>query len=205
MKKTILLSLIILPAFLTSIIASEPVTKTKFYTVYGSLSEVSHIETHGTVDGNVLPFLIDPENPIDQKAAVMNTLLVNNQNKNNAVTFSMLMARLNRENFETLDLNKLSAEELFCLGYLTLMDDDGSTARALPILGMAKDKNPASSTIAIVHAIASTHASAEEGNQCKGWKLFSQVVGDASLNHDMHPEMISIVTKNMQSYGKGCE
>ncbi|MFU8842772.1 MAG: hypothetical protein ACNA7V_03075 [Bacteroidales bacterium] len=205
MKKTILLSLIILPAFLTGIIASEPVTNTKFYTVYGSLPEVSHIETHGTADGNVLPFLIGPENPIDQKAAVMNTLLVNNQNKNNAVTFRMFVARTYRENFETLDLNKLTADELFCLGYLTLLDEDGATANALPILQMAKVKNPSSSTIAIVHALATTQASAKAGNPCEGWNLFMQVVGNSSLNNDMHPEMVSIVSRSMQPYGEGCQ
>jgi hypothetical protein len=205
MKKTILLSLFILSGAYAGIRASEPVTLTKLYTVYNNLIEVNHVETHGTIDGTVLPFLTDPDNPIDQKTAVINALVVNNQNKNNAATFKMFVARKYRENWETLDLAKLTAAELFCLGYMTLMDEAGAIAHALPILEMAKAKDPASSTIAIIHAIAYTQSLAKGGDQCTGWALFNQVLNDASLNNDMDREMVSIASRSMQPYGEGCD
>jgi hypothetical protein len=205
MKKTIILSLLVLSGVYTGIRASEPVTLTKLYTVYNNLTEVNHVETHGTIDGTVLPFLTDPSNPIDQKAAVINALVVNNQNKNNAETFKMFMARQLRQNWETLDLTKLTATDLFSLGYLTLMDEDGETANALPILEMAKAKDPASSTIALIHAIAYAQSLAKGADKCSGWALYNQVLNDASLNKDMDREMVSIISRSMQRYGEGCD
>lgn len=205
MKKTIILSLFILSGVYAGIRASEPVTLTKLYTVYNNLIEVNHVVTHGTIDGTVLPFLADPDNPIDQKAAVINALVASNQNKNNAETFKMFTARKYGENWETLDLSKLTAAELFSLGYLTLMDEAGATAKALPILEMAKAKDPASSTIAIIHAIANTQALAHDGDQCSGWALYNQILNDASLNNDMDREMVSIISRSMQPYSEGCD
>lgn len=205
MKKTIILSLFILSGVYAGLLASEPVTLTKLFTVYNNLTEVNHVETHGAIDGTVIQFLTDPDNPIDQKAAVINALVVNNQNKNNAETFKMFIARQLRENWETLDLTKLAAAELFSIGYMTLMDDDGATANALPILEMAKAKDPTSSTIAIMHAVAHAQALAKDGDQCTGSALFNQVINDASLNNDMDREMVSLISRSMQPYGEGCD
>jgi hypothetical protein len=205
MKKTFLFTIFISLGVLAGIKASEPVTKTQFFSVYGNLAEIDYVQNHGAIEREVILFLTDTENPIDQKAAVINTLLVNNQNRNNAETFTMMVARLHRENFQNLDLNKLTGEQLFCLGYLTLVDEDGVTANALPILEMARSKDPGSSTIALIYAMTSAQASAEAGDHCKGWDLFNQVLEDASLNGDMNREMVSILTSGMQPLSEGCE
>lgn len=87
----------------------------------------------GVLDGKSAYFLMDENNPIDQKAAIINALIESDKDSENATTFSMFLARKHGANFQDMDLNLLSADELFCMGYLTIMDEDGNPDLALPI------------------------------------------------------------------------
>ncbi|HHT9109297.1 MAG TPA: hypothetical protein ACFYD9_11675, partial [Candidatus Wunengus sp. YC64] len=76
-----------------------------------------------------------PENPIDVKAAVINGLSWRFEGKNNAELYAYYLALLYHLSITELDTAFLSADEIFCLGYLTVMDDYFHPEYAIQLLG----------------------------------------------------------------------
>jgi hypothetical protein len=204
MKRTTLITLITI-GLIASVVASKPVTLTNFHASFGYLDEVRHVLDHGLIDGRIVNFLVDQNNPIDEKAAIINALVDNNKYKSNALTFKQYIARKYKESWESLDLNKLNAEELFCLGYMTIQDENGATTNGLPILEMAEQKNPYSYTISLFRALASAEVSIDAGNDCEGWKECQAVKSNTSLNNDLDSGVANIIFNTIESYNNGCE
>jgi hypothetical protein len=204
MKRTTLI-ILVLSGLFSAATASKPVTLTDFHAVYSYLDEVGHVLDHGLIDGRIIAFLADQNNPIDEKAAVINALVVKNNTHSNALSFKQYMARKYREKWENLDLNKLNAEELFCLGYMTILDDNGNSSNGLPILEMAEQKNPFSYTISLFRALASAERSIALGNPCEGWKTCNQVKSNTSLRNDLDASISTLIVDVMESYKNDCE
>lgn len=189
----------------TSVLASNPVTLTSFYNTFNYLDEVRFVLDNGTVDGRMIAFLVDQNNPIDEKAGIINALAKNNKFKSNALTFRQYVSRKYGENWQDLNLDKLSADELFCLGYLTIMDEDGSATNGLPILDLAEQKNPYSKTIRLFKALAFAEQSIGQGNACDGWKACNEVKSNTTLNNDLDAGVANQIFDVMESYNDGCE
>jgi len=204
MKKSTLIVLVIL-GFFVSGTASKPVTLTDFHNVYNYLDEVQHVIEHGLLDGKVVAFLVDENNPIDQKAAIINALVVNNKTQSNALTFRQYVARKYKSNWETFDLNNLTGDELFCLGYLTILDEQGNSTNGLPILELAVQKNPGSYTISLFYALAMAENSIRQGNACEGWRTCNNVKTNTTLNNDLNAGISDLIFNVMESYNDGCE
>ena len=204
MKRTTLIALLTV-GLIASVVASKPVTLTNFHDSFSYLDEVRHVLDHGLIDGRIVNFLVDQNNPIDEKAAIINALVDNNKFNSNALTFKQYVARKYKENWESLDLSKLSAEELFCLGYITILDENGATENGLPILEMAEQKNPYSYTISLFSALANAERSIEAGNNCEGWKACQAVKSNSSLNNDLDTRVSSLIFDTIESYNNGCE
>ncbi len=204
MKKAILFSFLAFFTALTYTMAANPIAKVQFYSTYNYLEEVAFIENHGVLDGRIVAFLMNEDVPIDQKAAVINTLTANNQMKNNAMTYQQFMGRKYSEDFNNLNLEKLTGEELFCLGYLTLLDDDGNPENALPVLEMALSKDPTSKTIATIHALAAAQKALNEGNQCAAWRAYENVKNNTALTDDMDAGITASISTQMDTYQSAC-
>jgi len=204
MKKTTLIVLVIL-GFFVSGSASNPVTLTDFHNIYNYLDEVQHVIEHGLIDGRVVAFLVDENNPIDQKAAIMNALVLNNKTQSNALTLRQYLARKHNDNWQALDLKNLSGDELFCLGYLTILDEEGNSSNGLPILELATQKNPGSYTINLFYALAMAENSIRLGNACEGWKTCNLVKTNTNLNNDLNAGISNLIFDVMESYNEGCE
>ncbi|MEZ5082554.1 MAG: hypothetical protein R2750_03775 [Bacteroidales bacterium] len=189
----------------TAILASSPITLVSFYLEYANINEVGIMEESGALDGRVMPFLLDENNPIIQKAAVINALVNTDKPRYNASTFKQFIARNYKDNFETMDINKLNGHELFCLGYLTLIDDMGNPDNALPILTLALEKNKNSQTVHMIHSIASAQQFINKGNKCEGWDIFENNRSNTSLNNDMGNNIVSYFQVVMETYKEGCE
>ena len=162
------------------------------------------MEESGALDGRVIPFLLNENTPIDQKAAVLNALVNTDQPRRNASTFKQFLARQYKDNFETMDINLLNGHELFCLGYLTLIDDMGMPENALPILELAKTKNQNSKTVSMIYAVASAQASINNNKACEGWKTFQSTQSDTSLNNDIGNNIVTYFQVEMETYKQGC-
>lgn len=203
MKKSILTFLFAL-VIMVSTMASKPVILTDFHQNYNYLEEVGMVLDRGVIDGSVTIMLSDPSMPIDEKAGIINALTVNNKYKSNALTFRQYMARIHNDNWESLNLDNLSAEELFCLGYLTIIDEGGNVENGLPILEMAEQKNPYSYTISLFRALASATASFASGNYCDGWKACQAVKANTTLNMDMDQAVSDLIFEVVADYDDGC-
>ena len=190
---------------LGSAMASNPVTMTDFHLTFTYLDEVQLVLDHGVIDGRVVGFLVDQNNPIDEKAGIMNALVVNNKSHANALTFKQYVARKYEENWESLTLSKLTADELFCLGYLTILDEKGKADNGLPILELAEEKNPYSYTIALFRALASASNSIGSGNPCEAWQSCQAVKGNTNLNNDLDTSVSNLIFDVMETYGNGCD
>ncbi len=204
MKKSILF-LLVLWALLNPAMASQPVILTDFHRSFSYLEEVQHVLDHGAIDGRVIGYLIDQNNPIDEKAGIMNALVVNNKNHSNALTFKQYVARKYKGNWESLNLEKLTADELFCLGYLTILDDKGKVDNGLPILELAAQKNQYSQTIQLFRALAAASVSIAAGNPCEGWEACQAVRKNTALNNDLDAGVSSLLYDIMESYNNGCQ
>lgn len=204
MKKINLIALAIL-GFFSLGFASNPVTMTDFHTVFNYLNEVNHVAEHGLIDGRVVSFLVDENTPIDQKAAVINALVINNKTKSNALTFRQYVARKYQENWENLDLNKLNGEELFCLGYITIVDEGGNSADGMNMLELATQKSPESYTIQLFNALAQAQKLIVAGDACGAWKATNAVKNNSSLSNDLDAAVSGILFDKMESYGSGCQ
>lgn len=203
MKKINLIVLAIIGLFATGF-AANPVTMTSFHNVFNYLEEVNQVSEHGMIDGRVISFLVDENTPIDQKAAVINVLVDNNKTKSNALTFKQYVARKYSENWENLDINKLNADELFCLGYMTILDAGGNSAEGTAILEKAAQKNPTSLTINLFHALAVAQSSIKSGNACEGWRATNSIKTNTSLNNDLDKGISNKIYDTMESFNKGC-
>lgn len=204
MKKINLIVLAII-GFFTLGSAANPVTMTDFHGIFNYLNEVNHVSENGLIDGRVVSFLVNENNPIDQKAAVINALVANNKTKSNALTFRQFVARKYKENWENLDLNKLNGEELFCLGYITIIDEDGNSPEGFSMLEMAAEKVPASMTINLINALAKAQNMIKDGDNCGAWETFNAAKNNTSFNNDLDNGIAGILTSVMESYGSGCQ
>lgn len=74
MKKIVVFVLIINTLFLSHKIASadSPITSTEFYEAYMDVKMVQRAHLQSVLGFEIAEFLSSPENPIDEKAAVIN-------------------------------------------------------------------------------------------------------------------------------------
>lgn len=171
--------------------ADSPVTSTSFYKAYTDIAIVSKAAEQGVMDEETADYLADPENPIDIKAAVINALSWDFNGKNNTESYINLIYN---KQFDDIDLDSLSGQELFCIGYLKAMDDYFDTAEALAILKKAEAKIMDSMTVSIVRAVV------EAQNSGNVWERVETVINDKSLNVDMRLDAINIIIDYMSLY-----
>lgn len=204
MKKLILVAILFV-GLMSHLSAQSPVTLTSFHNSYSQLEGVQTILEMGALDGKSAYFLMDESNPMDQKAAIINALVDSDKGKENATTFSMFVARKYGVNFQEMDLNILTAGELFCMGYLTIMDEKGNPDLALPIFAKAIEKDSKSYTIQMINALANAQSSINKKDNCAAWKTFSGVSSNTSFTNDLNADIKNALNNSMNPYKEGCE
>ena len=191
-------------AFAGVLLGANPVTMTKFYQ-YFSIDEIQVVESNGVLNGPVAMFLLDDNNPLEQKAALANAFVTNNQNNGTAHTFRQFLARQYRADFENLDLNLLNGEELFILGYLTIIDNKGNPDEGLPILEMADKKLTNSLTINMIMALAQAQQLINNGNSCQAWQTINGVTSGTGMNNDLDQAVVETIVSENNYLKTTCE
>ena len=184
--------------------ADSPITATKFYEAYMDVKMVERAHLEGVMGLEIAEFLTSPENPIDVKAAVINALSWRFDGKNNAELYAYYLALLYHVSVTELDTEFLSADEIFCIGYLTAMDDYFHPEKALPILEEAHKVMKESFTVSIILAIAKAQR-AFDSDWCEVWKLTEVVLQNKELNQDLRPEAIKMIVDYMILYKEYCK
>jgi len=185
MKKILQVVFLLNVLFMFSAIthADSPVTATRFYEAYLDVKMVERAHVEGVMGLEIAEFLTSPENPIDVKAAVINALSWRFDGKNNAELYACYLALLYHVSLIELDTAFLSADEIFCMGYLMVMDDYFHPEKALPLLEEAHKTMGNSFTVSIILAIAKAQR-AFDSDWCEVWKLTEAVLQNKELNYN---------------------
>ena len=184
--------------------ADSPITSTPFYTAYSDIEMVRIAEKSGVLTLSIARYFSSTTNPIDVKAAVINALSWDIEGKNNAELFFEFLEDFYKEDIDSVTLEPLSVDEIFCLGYLMAMDDYFYVYEALDVLYTAWDLNDTSFTISIILAIVEAQ-DAMDFDWCEVWLLTEGVLFDKTLKKDMRDEAIEIIVDYMKLYEEYCE
>ncbi|HHT9116949.1 MAG TPA: hypothetical protein ACFYEL_10800 [Candidatus Wunengus californicus] len=206
MKKILVLVILLklLLIFPTATHADSPITATKFYEVYMDVKMVERAHLEGVMGLEIAEFLTSPENTIDVKASVINALSWRFDGKNNAELYAYYLALLYHVSVTELDTEFLSADEIFCLGYLTIMDDYFHPEKALSLLEEAHKVMKDSFTVSIILALARGQA-VMEYDWCEVWRLTEEVLKNKELRQDLRTEAIKMIMDYMILYKEYCE
>ena len=206
MKKILQVVFLLNVLFMFSAIthADSPVTATRFYEAYLDVKMVERAHVEGVMGLEIAEFLTSPENPIDVKAAVINALSWRFDGKNNAELYACYLALLYHVSLIEIDTAFLSADKIFCMGYLMVMDDYFHPEKALPLLEEAHKTMGNSFTVSIILAIAKAQR-AFDSDWCEVWKLTEAVLQNKELNQDLRPEATKRIVDYMILYKEYCE
>lgn len=192
---SILMGIMIFPSIAT---ADSPITSTDIYRAYLDYGIVEEANSTGIIDEQIAEYLADPERPIDVKAAIINALSWDFDGKANAEAYSKLIYD---KSVEGLDMDSLSGDQLFCIGYLKAMDDYFNVDTAINILKLAEEKIPDSFTVSIVRALVESMNDFDNS-----WELFIKpVLQDKGLSEDMRQPAINIIIDYMAAYNEAPE
>jgi hypothetical protein len=159
----------------------SPSLNTKFYNVYKDIKIVQKAYKKGILDLEIAEYLSSQNNPIDAKAAVINALGWDLNGKYNSTLYKYYLALTYGKTLEKLSLNSLTVDELFCLGYLTIMDNYFHPEKAIPLLEKAAEKRNDSSTIAIILALAKSQKELFSNDWSNIWKITEKVLNNKTL------------------------
>jgi len=158
--------------------ADSPVTSTDFSKAYTDIEIVKTAGEKGVIDQEIANYLYSSKNPIDIKAAVINALGWKYEGKSNAKNYVKLMYS---KDIDKLEVDSLSAEEIFCVSYMTALDDYFHVERALQLMEKAYEKNNNSLTIAIIRSVLRGQVALTNGNWGMVWFNTKNVLNDKTL------------------------
>lgn len=206
MKKILTLVLLIKLLFIfpTASFADSPITATRFYEAYLDVKMVERAHLEGVMGVEIAEFLSSPDNPIDAKAAVINALSWRFEGKNNAEFYMYYLALLYHVPVIELDTEFLSADEVFCVGYLMLMDDYFHPEKGLVLLEEAHKLMKDSFTVSIIVALARAQM-VFDADWCEVWKLIERVLRNEDLKQDLRPEAKKMIVDYMILYKEYCK
>jgi hypothetical protein len=184
--------------------SQSPITNTPFYTAYSDFKIISSAEASGYLDQEIADNLMSVKISTDVKAAIINALSFEILGKDNAERFKkILLDKYNADSYNKID-TLLTADELFCLGYLTVMDDYFSPERGIIYFEKALVKNPTSYTINMIYNLTI----AQEVfllDKCKAWTLIDNVQKRTDLRELMLPDAINVIVDFMTVYKYDCD
>jgi len=205
MKKfsAILIAVLISFAF-NSIFAASPLIKASFYEAYQFNETVQYVEKIGMFDGKVAAYLMDENVSLGDKAAVINALPWNEKNKESVNTYKMFLGRKYSLGYTDLKLNNLNGDELLCMGYMMLLDENTAISDAKGVLELAIEKNTQSYITNLIYAIASAQVFLNDKQDCDAWTICNTVRTNASFTKDINDQAIGLIFQEVDTYKSSC-
>ncbi len=189
--------------FLMATYAGNPLT-TNFSDYYSSIEQVNLAEQYGQLDGELASYLLDASVSTENKAAVINALYVDSKADFNATSFRQYLARRLKVDWQNIDLSQLTGDELFCLGYLTVMDNPSESQAAFVILEQAKEKSNSSFTVNLFYSLVQAQIFADDNNNCAAFKVCEDVRNDEALVSDFNEAAINVIFESVNDYQEKC-
>lgn len=195
MKKQILVFIIFVMTFSFlsfKAYADSPITSTDFSLAYQDVPIVKQASKSKEVNKDIAAYLLNSKNPIDKKAAVINAISWDKSSKR-VDTYCKLAYK---KSLSAININTLSGDQLFCIGYLYAMDNYFNTKDALKYLKLAEKKLPQSYTVSIVRALV------EAQDADKMWNIIQSVKNNKKLKIDMRQDAQNIIYSYMALYSE---
>lgn len=195
MKKLLIIVSVFICLFVFSVpvLADSPITSTHFSDAYMDIDIVKEASTQSVVNSKIAAYLSNAKNPIDVKAAVINALSWDIDGKVNAEEYSKLIYK---KSVSKLNLNTLSGDQLFCIGYLKALDNYNEPEFALKCLKLAEKKLNTSYTVSAVRAIVEA-----QHDYDSIWKYMQKVQENSKLKRDMRQDAVNIILNYMACEG----
>jgi hypothetical protein len=188
---------------LLSFIQASDLSKIKFHDAYLFDENVQLAIERGAVDGKIANYLMDETVGIDIKAAIINALSWEGSIPNLS-TFRMFLGRKYQVNESNLNIDNLTADEQFCLGYMTFLNDATDSGKAAAIIEKAKTQLPNSFTINIILSMAKANIAVEKGDWCAAWTTCEKVLNNASLSIDMESSAVDAIKSGLENLKEKC-
>lgn len=197
----------IIAAFMLSIqclFADSPLTSTVFSQAYQDINIVQvAAKSHGTITLKIMDYLVQENNPIDIKLAVINALGWDIDGKINSNIFIHYLKNKYHYQDENEIVRKSKSDVLICLAYLKALDNYTNVDKALTYADIALSKSNNSYSI---HIIASLIAAQKimVSDFCAVYNLSNNVRINKSLKTDIRKEAIHIIFEYMDTYIDFC-
>jgi len=185
------------------VLADSPVTSTIFYNCYSEYAIVMKAHKSGVMNDTIAEYLLNDTLEIGVKAAIINALSWDANGKDNAPLLIQYISKKYKLG-KGFDMNLLSADDIFCLGYLSIMDNYNNTAKPISILKLAHEKKPKSYTISIILALAEAQE-AMSTDWCQVYKLCTSVDKDKELIRDLRSSAILNIFNYINIYKSSCK
>jgi len=111
----------------------------KFYESYIHNEYVQQASETGSLDGKLAGYLMDVDVDIDVKAALINALSWDKDFRN-VLTFKQFLGRKYGVPYDAINIDILTADEIFCFGYMSFLSNNSDSEEAVVILEKAKEK-----------------------------------------------------------------
>ncbi len=184
--------------------AASPLIKASFYKAYQSDEMVQYAEKLVMIDGKVAFYLMDESISLGNKAAVINALQWNEKSKTNLDTYKMFLGRKYGVGYESLDLVKLSGDELLCLGYMMLLDENVNLDDSRGILELAIEINTTSYITNLIYALASAQIHLDDSQDCEAYTVCNSVRTNAAFAKDINDQAIGMIFQEVDAYKSAC-
>lgn len=116
----------------------------------------------------------------------------------------MFSQLLYNKSVKDLNLDILSRDEIFCLGYLLIMDDYFHPEKAIPLLQKAKKNMDNSFTVSIILALAEAQEIMSL-DWCEAWRKIEAITRNNNLKQDLRPQAKNIILDYMSGYQASCK
>lgn len=202
--KTLLLALI-LATCLQPAYADSPITSTAFSEAYLDIEIIRYAKENGVMNLQMAQYLSNPGHSLDKKAALIDALSWKYEGKRNKDIYLNFLSVLYSRPVNDLPYDILSADELFSLGYLTVMDDYFHPQKAIPMLEKANARYRNNFTAQMILAIAKAQDYMHDGKKwCKVWQVTEAVLNNKDLVVDMREGAIKHIEDYMKLYADEC-
>ena len=193
--------------FLSTANADSPITSTDFYKAYLHIPEVEEAHEIGVLSDKIAQYLLDSENSLDKKAAVINALSWDFDRKINAYLFKRYLNAKYQVKDDIDSLVKVMNDvELFCLGYLSVMDNYFNPEKSLIYFESASSSIRESYTFQIINALVKTQSLLEDQDKwCRIWTTINAVETNKELKVDMNVGGRKIILDYIIIYKDNCE
>lgn len=175
----------------------------KFYDSYLHNEYVQQASETGTLDGKLATYLMDESIDIDIKAAVINALSWDKE-QNNLSTLRQFLGRKYHTTENELNIDDLTADEAFCVGYMSFMNNNADSDEVAMILKKAKEKSSNSYTVSIILSMAKANLAIEKGDWCTAWATCEKVIFDNSLEMDMESAAVELINTGLEAIKSKC-